>query len=75
MTEDKKLRNIIREELMKEAGSPTVVNTPRYDIKVYSSAGNISMTVTDSKASEPSAEIVLGKRGAQKLMDALTYHL
>jgi len=72
---EERLRDIIREELLKEAGSPTVVNTPRYDIKVYSSSGNINMTVTDSKASEPSAEIVLGKRGAQKLMDALTYHL
>lgn len=76
LTEDK-LRSIIREELLKEVGGPTVVNTPKYDIKVYNSAenGNLKMIVTDSEANRRVADITLGKRGGQKLMDALTYHL
>ncbi len=76
LTEDK-LRSIIREELLKEAGGPTIVNTPKYDIKVYNSAenGNLKMIVTDSGAKRRVADITLGKRGGQKLMDALTFHL
>lgn len=76
LTEDK-LRSIIREELLKEDESPTVVNTPKYDIKVYNSAGNgnLKMIVTDSGANRRVADITLGKKGGQKLMDALTYHL
>ena len=76
LTEDK-LRSIIREELMREAGGPTVVNTPKYDIKVYNSAedGSLKMIVTDSRANRRVADITLGKKGGQKLMDTLTYHL
>jgi len=33
------------------------------------------MEVIDSDGSRPVADITLGKRGGQKLMDAMTYHL
>ena len=72
LTEDK-LRKIVCEEIVKEASS---INTPRFDLTVYNNGNNnLVMDVTDGHSGERVAEIVLGKRGGQKLMDALTYHL
>lgn len=78
LTEDK-LRQIVREEIREseQIANPTVIRTPKYDVKVYNSVdtGNLKMKITDSGANRPVADITLGKRGGQKLLDAMTYHL
>jgi len=72
LTEDK-LRKIVREEIVKEEAT---VNTPRYDLTVYNNENNnLVMSVSDGHSGKHVLEVVLGKRGGQKLMDALTYHL
>ena len=55
---------------------PTVVRTPKFDLRVYNSEnGNLKMEVVDSDGNRPVADVTLGKRGGQKLMDAMTFHL